>query len=224
MNYSTTASLGSSAWCGLRIAMLVVGVCLFAGPAPGFEVIRNVNDPQPPQPRLTLFEAGKINRLVIPEQPPEASVDIGDDGLLHVRITGPGQTFAPIAWTDGNGAPGQVDLEDFGGLVITCRTEGSMTRRNRKGEPETHELPEQGGISLVVSDTQGALLWAGSLSQHAANEKNPSKMTPLYVYFSMLSQNPKADPSQISRILFRLPPRAGQNRDYRIIVSKIALF
>lgn len=188
---------------------------------PAFEAVRNVNTGAPPVEKVVLFQKGQAADSVEIFDNESCRTTINADGDLEARIVGNGAVQCGIRWKPDGNRKETFDIADYGHIVITCRMEGS---NRTKGNSGPGQRPDNLWFSAALFNAAGQPVGSANLADGAPDGRTPDKTTTLVLPTLLFTYFGDHDASQVRGIGFTWPQtRATVDRDYRLIIERIAL-
>lgn len=206
---------------------LIAFAALLAPAAPrlaAFTVVKNVNSGKAPVEKAVLFEKGKTS------PPPELKDPTGNskigfaaDGAIEVVITGNKEIRPAIFWKPAGDLKETFNAKDYEYMLLTCKLEGNVKRKFPNGKT-TADRPDNLWYGPVLINAQDQRAGGVSLADVAEDGRTPDKMVTLKIPMILFTQLAGNDTSQIKGIGFYWNKAHDyQDRDFRLVVEKIAL-
>lgn len=205
----------------MPLRFLLATVVLLNGSALGFEVTRNVNTGKPPEEKAVLFEKGQAADTLTFFDTESGRMALNSDGEIEARITGNGEVKCGINWKPRGALGGTFNPKDYGHVVITCRMEGG---NKTAGSGAPGQRPDNLWFSAALFDAGGEVVGSANLADGTPDGKTPDKTTTVVLPMMLFTYFGDHDSSEVRGVGFIWPKaRASVNRDYKLIIEKIAL-
>ncbi len=200
--------------------ILVVSLLLLYGSATAFTVIKNVNSGKPPVEKVVIFEKGKpADHLTIESSNKTA---FSADGAIESRIIGNDALKIVLRWKPKGELKQTFDTKDYGYLLLTLRLEGN-TKTTMPDGKVTEQRADNLWFPVAFYDAAGERVASANLADATDDNKTPARTTTLKIPMILLTYWGH-DTHQIQGIGFWWDKtRANINRDFRLVVDKIAL-
>lgn len=192
-----------------------------AGAATAFEVTKNVNTGKPPVEKVVLFQKGQPQESVIFFDNENCRMSFAPDGVIEARITGNGEVKCGVNWKPEGSRGETFNTKDFGHVVITCRLEGS---NKTTGSSQPGQRPDNLWFAATLFNATGQPVGSANLADGTADERTPDQTTTIVLPMLLFTYFGDHDSSQVRGVGFTWPKaRANVDRDYRLVIEKIAL-
>lgn len=222
---STTASRACRRGRLLSAATLLLAASAFlmpAVPAPAFTVVRNVNSGQPPVEKVVIFEKGKPADHLKLESTASGRTALTADGAIESVITGSDAVKIMIRWTPRGDLKAGFDTSAYTCLVITCRLEGAVKESQPNGKV-VEKRPDNLWFGPTLFNAAGEAVGSANFADAVEDGKTPAETTTIripMVAFTFWG----LDSHDVRAIGFTWgKTRANSNRDFRLVIDKIAL-
>ena len=188
---------------------------------PAFEVVRNVNTGAPPAEKVVLFAKGAAADSVEIFDNEHCRTTINADGELEARIIGNGAVNCGIRWKPEGARKETFNIADYGHVVITCRMEGS---NRTKGNAGPGQRPDNLWFPAALFNAAGEVVGSANLADGTPDGRTPDKTTTIILPTLLFTYFGDHDASQVRGIGFTWSQaRATVDRDYRLVIERIAL-
>jgi len=201
---------------GASLAVVVLG-----SSAQAFTVAKNVNTGKPPVEKVVIFEKGKPTTNLTLESTDSCKAEF-KDGSLESKFVGEGAIKVVLRWKPQGNLPESFDLEKYTYVVLTMRLEGNVKTKQPNGKfSET-----RGGnlwFPIVMFNAAGENVGSANIADACDDGKTPAQTVTInipVVLFTLWMHDLK----KVSGVGFTWDKtRAGSERDFRLVVDKIAL-
>lgn len=200
---------------------LLLAPLLLSTAAFGFEVTKNVNTGKPPEEKVVIFQKGQAADTLTFFDTESGRMALNADGEIEARITGNGEVKCGIHWKPRGDLGETFNTKDYGHVVITCRMEGS---NKTAGSDAPGQRPDNLWFPAVLFNAKGEVVGSANLADGTPDGKTPDKTTTVVLPMMIFTYFGDHDSSQVRGIGFTWQKaRANVNRDYKLIIEKIAL-
>lgn len=206
--------------------MLLAGAASLFAPVASvsaFTVTKDTN--RAPVEAVVLFAKGGPADHLVFSGAAETRFSLAADGTLQAPIQGAVALDARISWTPAAGRPEAFAVTDHAYLMLTCRVEGSDVQKLANGKT-IEKRAENLWLPVVLFDAAGNSIGSVSLASVVPEEVTPSTTTVLKIpmfLFTYWGDQTQPRPAFKSIGFTWGAPRAPNERNYRIVIDRIAL-
>lgn len=194
---------------------------LTATPGPAFTVTKNINTGKLPVEKVVLFAKEASHAHITFADNAWSRLSFEPDGAILSRIIGHKAIEPKILWKAGEGRPESFDVSAYTHLILTCRMEGS-SKETVAGGKIRETRPDNLWFSAALFNAAGERVGIVSLAD-VNDDKTPALTTTLVIPL-LLFTNSIVDCHHITAVGFMWgDARANVNRDFRLVIDRIAL-
>jgi hypothetical protein len=204
---------------------LVVAVCwlTLSASALAFTVVKNINTGKPPVEKIMIFEKGKPTDHLTFVDDANCKMSFTAEGAVEVRIIGNAQIRPQIRWKPRGDLKETFDANAYTYLILTCRLEGNIKETAPNGKI-TEKRPDNLWLPAVLYNTSGEPVGGANLADVTEDERTPDKTTVLKIPMILFTKQTANNSTKIQAVgFFWSQTRASSNRDFRLVIDKIAL-
>ena len=201
--------------------VVLASVLLAAGPLAAFEVVKNVNSGKPPVEKIVVFDKAQQDEKLVLDGKGDDKFTRAADGSLVSVIAGSKEVQPVVRWKGHPMLPAAIDARQYDYLLLTCRLEGNVKQAHPNGKT-TESRPDNLWFSATMINAKGERVGLASLADYTPDIKTPAETVTLKIPMMVMLRSPN-DPSSIEGVGFYWGDgRATQNRDFRLVVDRIA--
>lgn len=172
---------------------------------------------------VVLFEKAMFPELYSTFDNENCRMTLTADGEMQFQIQGSGEVKCGINWKPNGKLRQTFDTKDFAYVKVTVRIEGSTKTTGADGKVQD-QRPKNPGFSVALFDEAGKVVGEANLAEAAPDSKTPEVRTEVSLPMVMFTAVGELDSSKVAGVgFFGKAATSNTNRDYRIIIEKIAL-
>lgn len=192
--------------------------------AQAFTVVKNVNDGRPPEEQIVIFDKNAPHdHIILEDKVGTCPMRFSESGAIEVIITGNTPIQPTISWTPTDKIPASFNAQKYNFLILTCALEGDVKRTFDNGKV-TASRADNLWYGVTLYDAANVRSGVANLATVSPEKRTPDKMITLVIPMSLLSGGAFNDITKITSIGFPWNQTHDyNNRDFRLIIEKIAL-
>lgn len=193
--------------------------------ASAFNVVKNVNDGRPPEEKIVIFDkAAPHDHIVLEDKVGNCKFGFTADGAIEFFITGNQPIQPTISWKPTDTIPASFNPNDYNFLILRCAVEGDVKRDWGGGKITPEQRANDLWLGATFYDAANMRSGVAGLAAFAPDKKTPKEMVTLKLPMFLFTNGALGDTTKIIGIGFPWgKAHAYQNRDFRLVIEKIAL-